>query len=293
MRKEKWVRAELKLVKPLLTKPAALGLNRQTQELAGKLIAGSDVVFEDVPMAGFEAGFARPPGADDKHAILYLHGGGYTAGGIAHAKGFGSVIAERTGTATFCPAYRLAPEYPYPAALDDALAAYRYVLKAGYERIFFCGESAGGGLSLALCHRLHTLGLPQPVGLVAVSPWTDLTLSGESVLGNSAVDPSLSYEQLAFDADCYAGGQDLRLPEISPLFGDLSHIPDTLIFAGSDELLLSDSTRLHEALLAAGVHSELIAAEGMWHVYLMYDLAERQEDLPLAARFITERLYHG
>ena len=161
-------------------------------------------------------------------SILYLHGGGYTCGGLDYALGFGSTLADESGAKVFCAAYRLAPEAPFPAAVEDALESYRYLLDKGYapKKICLCGESAGGGLCFSLCLRLKELGLPLPGSVIAISPWTDLTLSGESFRTNLERDVSLSQEQLAFYTRCYT--QEPQTPLASPLFGDLTGLPPSL-----------------------------------------------------------------
>ena len=146
---------------------------------------------------------------EDPRVLLYLHGGGYVAGSIRYAAGFAGVIAAKTGVRTLCIAYRLAPEHPFPAALDDAMTAYQYLLGQGYHGsdITLIGESAGGGLILSLCLLLKAQGIPLPTRLVAISPWTDLTLSGESMEENREVDISLTKSELAAYAACYAPEQ--------------------------------------------------------------------------------------
>ena len=137
--------------------------------------------------------------------MLYLHGGGYTCGNLDYAKGFAATLADECGVRVFCAAYRLAPEDPFPAALDDAVVSYQYLLSKGYgpNQILLCGESAGGGLCYALCLRLKQLKLPLPCGIIAISPWTDLTQSGATFDENRDNDPSLSKELLDFYSACY------------------------------------------------------------------------------------------
>lgn len=184
------------------------------------------------------------------------HGGGYTAGNIEYAVGFGSVLAAATGCRVFSAAYRLAPEHPFPAAVEDAYTAYRHLLDSGLTpgEIVLCGESAGGGLCFALTHKLKQLGLSVPRAIVGISPWTDLTLSGASCRANRRNDPSLRYDMLASYARMYAA-DDLKNPLVSPLFGDVSGFPPTLLFAGEAELLLDDAVAMAHALKRAGVHA--------------------------------------
>ena len=288
--KTKLLKAELKLLRPVLTRQNNLQIARAAQDEAGKLMAGHSVAFSQIPMSGFEACYALPPEPAGEGVILYLHGGGYTAGGLRYAKGFGSILAKYTGLKTLCAAYRLAPEHPFPAALEDALQAYRYLLAQNYAatRILLCGESAGGGLCYALCLKLKSMGLPQPAGIIAISPWVDLTLSGQSYTVNEGKDPLLTKETLSYYAACYAPDMDLGQPYLSPLFGDLTGMPRSILFAGGDELLLSEAMALHKALVKAGVKSQLHVAKQMWHAYLLYGTEEGRKDMQNIVKFIRE-----
>ena len=156
------------------------------------------------------------------------------------------------------------------------MEAYRYLLSKGYgpRHILLCGESAGGGLCYALCLKLKELGMEQPCGVIAISPWTDLTGSGSSYEANRDKDPSLTREVLDFYARCYAGEADKKSPLLSPLFGDLAGLPPSLLFAGGDEILLDDSRRLQEQLTACGCKSRLHIAPERWHAYVLYCLQE-------------------
>lgn len=205
---------------------------------------------------------------------IYLHGGGYTCGGLDYARGFGTLLSEECGIRVFCAAYRLAPEHPFPAALDDALEAYRFLLRSGIrpEQIVLCGESAGGGLSYALCLRLRALRLPLPSGILAISPWVDLTLCGNSYEENKHRDPSMTKKRLDMFARAYT--QDPTDPLVSPLFADLRGLPPSLIFVGGDEIMLDDSVNLDRFLRQAGCESHLIVTPGMWHAYPLYALKE-------------------
>ncbi len=284
----KLLRSELVLLKPLLTHEA-LELSRVAQEQAGALAKRRDTVFEPVKFDHFEASLSVPENAKAEGAVLYLHGGGYTAGGLRYAEGFGSLLAEGTGLRTLCAAYRLAPENPYPAALEDACAAYRWLLDQGIPagQIVLAGESAGGGLCFALCLYLRDNGIPLPGGVVAISPWVDLTLSGRSLTENTDGDPLLTLEQLRFFVDCYARGRDVTDPYISPAFGDLRGLPDAILFAGGDELLRSDAGLMYERLLAAGGKAEFYVAPEMWHAYILYGVEEGREDAERIAAFIA------
>lgn len=246
--------------------------------------------------------------------IIYLHGGGYVCGNIDAAEGFASVIAAECGMRTIAVQYRLAPENPYPAALDDAVAAYSAVIDGGMaaEKIILAGDSAGAGLCYALCLKLKELSLPMPAGIIAISPWVDLTMSGESVIENAA-DPALTLERLEFYADCYVGekyctsdlsaAKSAKIQEasrteelqslrrnayVSPLFGDLCGMPPSIIFAGGEELLLSDARALADKLNECGSAATLVCREGMWHDYTLYCIKRYRDDFEKMSAFIRQ-----
>ena len=269
------IREQIRLLKPILTRSSIPG-SRSLQEALGELgsrIVGPKVRLETFTLEDYEACWAFPMEAalEDPRVLLYLHGGGYVAGSIRYASGFASALAAKTAVRTLCIAYHLAPEDPYPAAVYDALTAYRYLLEQHYDpaHITLIGESAGGGLILSLCLLLRLYGLPLPGQLIPISPWTDLTLQGESYETKRDVDVCLTREELDHYAALYAG--DLRdEPLVSPLLGDLRGLPPCTIFVGGDEILLDDSRRLHQKLLESGVESCLHIEPGMWHAYPLY-----------------------
>ena len=195
-----------------------------------------------------------------------------------------SIHAE-CGVRVFCAAYRLAPEDRFPAALDDAVVSYQYLLSKGYpaSQILLCGESAGGGLIYALCLRLKQLRLPLPCGLIGISPWTDLTGSGQSYIDNRDIDPSMTPELLQFYAACYT--DDPKNPLCSPLFGDLTGLPPSLLFVGGDEVMLDDTRMLHKKLLDSGCKSQIVIAPERWHAYVLYYLNENMSDFDTIGRF--------
>jgi acetyl esterase/lipase len=250
----------------------------------------SHVVYAVEPFGDFEAEWALPLSGPEDGVILYLHGGSYTCGGLPYAKSFGGVLARDTRRLTLCVAYRLAPEHPFPAALDDAAAAYSRILERyPSQKIAVIGESAGGGLSIALALRLKELGMAPPACIAAISPWADLTCSGRSFTKNAGLDPCLFADSLLMSAECYSGG-DTRNPLISPLFADFSDMPDTLVFAGSDEMLLDDSVALAERYGRAGSFCELHIADDMWHAYVLFGLPESKLAMARICEFIEPRL---
>ncbi len=207
-----------------------------------------------------------PPGAADSGAILFLHGGGYALGSVDSHRDVISRLALATGLRIFAPNYRLAPAHPYPAALDDALLCYRWMLDSGIpaSRIAVCGDSAGGGLSAALIQRLRDDGTPLPSAAVLISPWMDLTCSCASHQSNADSD-YLVTEYLHRWAGYYAGGADLRDPLISPHFGDPAGFPATMVMAGSAEILHDEGVEFARRAEKAGVETELHIGYEMPH----------------------------
>ncbi len=312
----KLLRSQLSLFKPFLSS-CSLATARKGQDKLGKLMANShkaDVTTDDFLIGSMECALITPKDELSEGVILYLHGGGYTCGNLDYAKGFGTVLAAKCGIRVLCAAYRLAPEHVYPAALQDCTDAYGYLLSNGYapSRILLCGESAGGGLVYSLCVKLREKGWSLPAGLIAISPWTDLTMSGESYKTNLKKDPSMTKERLKYYADCYlygavTNGKNLypktngdvhadseakRQPLVSPLFAELDRMPPSLIFAGGDEIMLDDAVGIHERLLAAGCRSELVVTPDMWHGYVLYCLKENERDFDRIRKFIRVNLPH-
>lgn len=280
------------MLRPLMKK-CSLETSRRGQHMIGELMEAKyrkQVILKPHGFTNFEAAWVIPKDERRQGVVLYLHGGGYTCGDLEYAKGFGSTLAVRCGIRVLCPAYRLSPEFPFPAALDDALEAYQYLLRKGYppRQIALCGESSGGGLIYALCLKLRELSLPLPGGLIGISPWTDLTASGDSYETNRDVDPSMTQSQLKFFASCYTS--DPANPLVSPLFGDLKGFPPSLLFVGGDEIMLSDSLLFHQKLLKSGCKSRLIVAPKRWHVYVVYDLQENQEDYTAINHFLNQHI---
>ena len=289
----KLVRAQLHFFKPFVAN-CSLETTRKGQDKLGELMSvlhKREVYMKDHDFGAFQGAWVMPKDERRSGVILYLHGGGYTCGSLEYAKGFAATLASQCGVRVFCAAYRLAPENPYPAAVDDALEAYRYLLKKGYapRQILLCGESAGGGLIYALCLRLRQEGMELPCGLIGISPWVDLIGSGKSYETNRDNDPSLTQELLEFYAKCYT--TDPADPLCSPVFGDLTGFPPSLLFAGGDEILLDDARALHEKLVQSGCRSTLHIAPERWHAYVLYCLSENmEEDMAAIDRFLTKNL---
>jgi len=202
-----------------------------------------------------------------RRVVLYLHGGAYCVASPATYRSVTGGLALRCAARVFAADYRLAPEHPFPAAVDDAVAAYAGLLSAGYEpgRIFLVGDSAGGGLCLAAALRLREAGLPQPGAMALFSPWTDLSLQqlGPEPPGEVIITRAWLSECARF----YLAGGDVREPLASPIFADLRDLPRVLIQAGTDEVLLPDSERMHTSLLASGAQSTLHVFPRRWHIF--------------------------
>ena len=289
------LRMQLRLTKPI-ARFATIDDARKAQDQLGRMTAEilkTKVNYEEVQFEHFPACFAisNVCEAPCDRAVLYLHGGGYTAGGLDYAKGFGGLLAAQTRVSVFCVAYRLAPEHKFPAAQDDAMEAYQYLLDSGYqpENIAVVGESAGGGLALSLVLRLRDEGKPLPACVVGISPWADLTLSGSSYNNNVRLDPTLIRESLAYYVIAYAAGHEDEA-YVSPVLGDYTGFPPTLLFAGSDEILLSDAKGVYRHLKKANVESKLVVEEGMWHVYPFYGTPEGKRALEEMSAFIRSRV---
>lgn len=217
-----------------------------------------------------------------ERTMLYLHGGAYVLGGLgSHSKLAAQIGHAAEATVYFCD-YRLAPEHPYPAALDDALGAYRWMLDQGFKAIALAGDSAGGGLALATAIAIREAKLPSPSALVLLSPFVDLTLSGESQRTHKARDPMLRAAWLKFGAERYAYGMAQNDPLVSPLFGNLHALPPMLIHVGSEEILLSDSEHLAGRAKKAGVKVQLKVFEGMWHDFHAHARALPESDQALS-----------
>ena len=287
------VRSQLNFFKPFVAN-CSLEVTRKGQDKLGELMTAlhkREVLVKEHDFGRFQGAWIMPRDERRGGVVLYLHGGGYTCGSLEYAKGFAATLTSECGVRAFCAAYRLAPENRYPAALDDALEAYRYLLGKGYaaHQILLCGESAGGGLIYALCLKLKELGLPLPCGLIGISPWTDLTGSGKSYEEHREIDPSMTPELLQFYAKCYT--DDPTDPFCSPLFGDLTGLPPSLLFVGGDEVMLDDTRMLHEKLLESGCRSKMIVAPERWHAYVLYCLNENMpQDFETINRFMDQVL---
>ena len=233
-------------------------------------IPNPGITFQPIQIGSLAAAWVQPDSPSG--AILYLHGGAYTLGSINTHRNLAGMLAKATGRRVLLIDYRLAPEHPFPASLEDSLSAFNWLLDQEFspEEIIIAGDSAGGGLALAALVSLRDEGIPLPSRAILFSPWTDLTLSGESITSQASADFILNAPHLADMARLYAGDQALNLPLISPLYADLSGLPPLLIQVGTDEILLDDSRRLARLAEEVGVEVQLEIYEEMFHVFHMF-----------------------
>ncbi len=252
------------------------------------------VRITDLDVDGLRSVSLLPADADVKRVILHLHGGGYVTGSIGAYLMLCIPMAKSLRTRIILPEYRLAPEHPFPAALEDALKAYRWLLAQGYtgSSIVLSGDSAGGGLCLATVQALRDAGEPLPGAVLCLSPWTDLTHSSQSHKDNIRSEVLLRTEMLTLWASYYAGSADLRDPLISPVFADFKGFPPLLILVDRGEILLDDARTIAERAKAAGVQVTLSVWDELWHVWpIVGDLVpESGMAFDEMARFLGEKL---
>src|SRR3954467_14219921 len=255
--------------------PADSDVNEQRRQLRELLSAQplpADVTVTAAALGGVPTAEITVEGVEPRHVVLYFHGGVYVMGDAALAADLASQIGRRTQAKVVSVDYRLAPENPYPAAVDDALAAYTGLLERGVapSGIVFAGESAGGGLAIATLVNARDRGLPLPTAALVMSPYVDLTLAGSTMETRRDDDPLLSPDALQARVPDYTSGQDASLGLISPVFADLSGLPPLLIQAGTHEVLLDDAVRLAQQAAAADVEVTLDITPGVPHVLQAY-----------------------
>ncbi|HEY7983999.1 MAG TPA: alpha/beta hydrolase [Ktedonobacterales bacterium] len=272
--------------------PAQRAALERTARLA---IRPRGTVAQPVRAGGVPAEWVSVPNSAPDRVLLYLHGGSYTIGSPRTHRGLVAQIARAAGVRALALDYRLAPEHLFPAPVEDATAAYRWLLAQGIapKRIVIGGDSAGGGLTLAIALVLRDAGDPLPAALVCISPWTDLAATGASLKTRARLDPSLSPNGIAAAGQRYVGPDgDTRAPLASPLYADLRGLPPTLIQVGDHEILLDDSTRLAERARAAGVAVTLEIWPEMWHVFesLAGYLPEADQAIGKIGAFMRTRL---
>ena len=249
-----------------------------------------DIKCDPVDAGGVPGEWIVAPNAAPDRAILYLHGGGYVMGSVNTHRAMIARISRAAQARVLAINYRLAPEHPFPAAVDDATAAYRWLVKEGYQpsKLVIAGDSAGGGLTFAALVALRDARTPLPAAAVPISPWNDLAGTGASIKSRAGVDPMVGRQGLAPMARQYAGSADLKTPLLSPLYADLQGLPPLLIHVGDAEVLLDDSTRIAERAKAAGVDVTLEVWPEMihvWHVFAKL-LPEGQQAIDRIGEFV-------
>ena len=254
----------------------------------------ADITWEPVDAAGVPAEWVTPDDCVAGRAVVYFHGGGYATGTLDSARSLFTHLARASRSRVLAVDYRLAPEHPFPAAVDDAIAAYRFALASGHEpeATALCGDSSGGGLALGTLIALRDQGDPLPAAAVCMSPWTDLTLSGASLQANKDSDPMVSATTLGRMADAYLGELDRRSPTASPLFADLTGLPPLMLQVGSGELLVDDAHRFAKGAWEAGVDVTLDVWDDVFHVWQAYAdlLPEASDAIAQIGAFVDQHL---
>jgi len=260
------------------------------EKMAGAMRPDADVKCEPVSIGAMKAEWVTAPGADPKRTVLYLHGGGYVIGSINTHRAMVGRISRAAKARALLIDYRLAPEHPHPAAVEDSIAAYRWMLNQGINPagVAVAGDSAGGGLTIATLVAIRDAKLKLPAAGVCLSPWVDLEGLGESMTTKATVDPMVQKAGLVDMAKLYLGGKDPRTPLAAPLYADLAGLPPLLIQVGTWETLLDDSTRVAERARKAGVNVTLEPWEKMIHVWQSFApiLDEGQQAIDRIGEFV-------
>lgn len=250
-----------------------------------------DVKSELFSVGSISCELTRPAGAhSEKKIILYCHGGGYTCGGLGYARILASKLAAHTALEVVSFEYSLAPEHPFPAAINDAKAVWNHLMLKGHgaDDIILCGDSAGGNLALELCLSLKEENRMLPAALVLMSPWTDMRANSQSYVNCKEKDPMLSYEYIISVREAYVGNDDYSKPCYSPLLADLSGLPPMLVQVGSHEILRSDSESLAKKAIRQGVLCRLQVYKNCWHVFQQMPIAAAGKALDAVREFIQE-----
>jgi len=285
------------IVRVLRSGPPLAGLSVQEQRAifdsqTSRFQPGEDVRCQAVDAGGVPAEWITAPEAADERVIYYLHGGGYVMGSINTHREMISRLSRAAGARVLAIDYRLAPENPFPAAVEDCTAAYRWLLSTGADpaRLVIAGDSAGGGLTVATLVALRDAGEPLPAAAVCLSPWVDLELLGESMTTKAEVDPLVQRDVGVQWAKAYLGDAHPRTPLAIPLYADLTGLPPLLIQVGTEESLLDDAKRLAERAKSAGVDVALEVWDDMIHVWQFFAsmLPEGQQAIDRIGEFIRK-----
>jgi epsilon-lactone hydrolase len=262
------------------------------EQMANLMPVESDVRCEPASAGGIKSEWVIAPGADAGRAILYLHGGGYVIGSLNTHRALAGRISRAAKARVLVIEYRLAPEHPFPAAVEDSVAAYRWMLAQGCnpKRVAVAGDSAGGGLTVAALVAIRDAKLPLPAAGACLSPWVDLEGLGESMTSKDALDPMVHKDGLVKMAQVYLAGKNPRTPLAAPLYADLSGLPPLLIQVGTRETLMDDGSRLAERARKAGVNVTYEPWENMIHVWQVFAplLDEGQRAIERIGEFIRE-----
>lgn len=267
----------------------------QLDKISRYLKRAFGVAVEPTTVNGLYAEWLRPKAAPASQVLLYLHGGAYLVGSCRTHRQLVSHIARAAGLNALVPEYRLAPEHRFPAAVEDATAVYMSLLEDGYApaNIAIAGDSAGGGLTVATLLSLRHAGVPLPAAVVLLSPFLDVTASGESARTRAGQDPWFDPGEVVLVANNYCEpGVDLRHPLVSPVYANVAGLPPTFIQVGDDEILLSDSTRFADKMKRAGLDVELEIWPEMWHVFQLFigKMPESRRAIRKIGAFLRERM---
>ena len=261
---------------------------------ASQLPVAENVSCEPLSIDNIPAEWIVPAKASRRGVLLYLHGGGYCVGSIDTHRGMVSHIASESGTKALLIDYRLAPEHPFPAAVEDSTTAYKWLLSQGTasDDIIIAGDSAGGGLAVSTLISLKEKEIPLPAAAVLLSPWVDLAMTGDSITSKADIDPLVTKESLFEMAEAYLGETDGLVPLASPVYAALKGLPPMLIHVGTSEVLHDDAARLADLAVKSGVEVSLNVAEGMCHVwhYFTVMLPESIAAIKEIAVFMREHL---
>ena len=264
------------------------------EKMGGFLGGAPDAKCEKVDVDGVPAEWVSAPDADASRAVLYLHGGGYAIGSLNTHRRLAFDVSAASGARVLLLDYRLAPEHPFPAAVDDAATAWRWLLKQGFatNKLAIAGDSAGGGLTMATLVNLRDQKLGLPACAVAISPWVDLEGVGTSMTARSAQDPMVQKAGLSWMAEMYLAGKDARTPLAARLHADLMGLPPILVQVGTAETLLDDATRIAERLHSAGGEVKLSVWPNMLHVFPLFApiLSEGRDGCVEIGQFIKARM---